>query len=130
MASGFRFEGIIYREKPQPSGAKAQPGQDRSTIWLATVQGPFFFYDSRLHPLLSPWAPGFVGGEPAWHAPVGKGRGALQAQHPPHSDYSLYYGSVQPSADCNAGMINGEEPKTVSQAELLNAACQVAFGST
>lgn len=67
----------------------------------------------------------------------------------PNSDYSLYYGSVQPSgqstinfvvqadgndyqlsADCNAGMINGEEPKTAAQAELLNAACQVAFGST
>ena len=67
----------------------------------------------------------------------------------PNSDYSLYYGSIQPSgqsgvsfvvqadgndyqlsADCNAGMINGEEPKTAAQAELLNAACQVAFGST
>ena len=67
----------------------------------------------------------------------------------PNSDYSLYYGSVQPSgqsvvnfvvqadgndyqlsADCNAGTINGEEPKTAAQAELLNAACQVAFGST
>ncbi|MCX5936690.1 MAG: hypothetical protein NTW02_00405, partial [Cyanobium sp. LacPavin_0920_WC12_MAG_62_9] len=67
----------------------------------------------------------------------------------PNSDYLLYYGSIQPSgqsavsfvvqadgndyqlsADCNAGMINGEEPKTAAQAELLNAACQVAFGST
>ena len=67
----------------------------------------------------------------------------------PNSDYSLYYGSVQPSgqsvvnfvvqadgndyqlsADCNAGTLNGEEPKTAAQAELLNAACQVAFGST
>ena len=67
----------------------------------------------------------------------------------PNSNYSLYYGSIQPSgqsavsfvvqadgndyqlsADCNAGTINGEEPKTVAQAELLNAACQVAFGST
>ena len=67
----------------------------------------------------------------------------------PNSNYSLYYGSVQPSgqsvvtfvvqadgsnyqlsADCNAGTINGEEPKTAAQAELLNAACQVAFGST
>ncbi len=67
----------------------------------------------------------------------------------PNSDYSLYYGSIQPSgqsavsfvvkadgndyqlsADCNAGTINGEEPKTAAQAELLNAACQVAFGST
>ena len=67
----------------------------------------------------------------------------------PNSDYSLYYGSVQPSgqstinfvvqadgndyqlsAECNTGMINGEEPKTAAQAELLNAACQVAFGST
>jgi len=67
----------------------------------------------------------------------------------PNSNYSLYYGSVQPSgqsvvtfvvqadgsnyqlsADCNAGTMNGEEPKTAAQAELLNAACQVAFGST
>jgi hypothetical protein len=67
----------------------------------------------------------------------------------PNSNYLLYYGSVQPSgqsavnfvvqadgndyqltADCNAGMINGEVPKTAAQAELLNAACQVAFGST
>ena len=39
------------------------------------------------------------------------------------NDYQL-------TADCNAGMINGEEPKTAAQAELLNAACQVAFGST
>jgi hypothetical protein len=36
----------------------------------------------------------------------------------------------QLSADCNAGTINGEEPKSAAQAELLNAACQVAFGST
>jgi len=67
----------------------------------------------------------------------------------PNSDYSLYYGSIQPSgqsavnfvvqadgndyqltADCNAGTIDGDEPKTAAQAELLNAACQVAFGST
>ena len=67
----------------------------------------------------------------------------------PNSDYLLYYGSIQPSgqstvnfvvqadgidyqlsADCNAGLINGKEPKTAAQAELLNAACQVAFGST
>ena len=67
----------------------------------------------------------------------------------PNSNYSLYYGSIQPigqssvsfvvqadgndyqlSADCNAGLINGKEPKTAAQAELLNAACQVAFGST
>jgi hypothetical protein len=67
----------------------------------------------------------------------------------PNSNYSLYYGSIQPSgqsavsfvvqadgndyqlsADCNAGTINGKEPKTAAQAELLNAACQVAFGAT
>ena len=66
----------------------------------------------------------------------------------PNSDYALYYGSVQPSgpssvtfvvqasgnnyqlsADCNAGTINGEDPKSAAQAELLNAACQIAFGS-
>jgi hypothetical protein len=67
----------------------------------------------------------------------------------PNSDCLLYYGSIQPSgqstvnfvvqadgidyqlsSDCNAGLINGKEPKTAAQAELLNAACQVAFGST
>ncbi|APD47259.1 hypothetical protein KQ302_11545 [Synechococcus sp. CS-602] len=66
----------------------------------------------------------------------------------PNSDYQLLYGSVQPSgtdvvsfavnengetyqlsADCNAGLIDGQEPQSADEAELLNAACQVAFGS-
>lgn len=66
----------------------------------------------------------------------------------PNSDYALYYGSIQPSgpssvnfvvqsggnnyqlsADCNAGTINGQDPQSAAQAQLLNAACQIAFGS-
>ena len=66
----------------------------------------------------------------------------------PDSNYALYYGSIQPSgpssvnfvvqdggsnyqlsADCNAGTINGQNPQSAAQAQLLNAACQVAFGS-
>jgi hypothetical protein len=38
--------------------------------------------------------------------------------------------TYQLSADCNAGTINGQQPSNASEAELLNAACQVAFGST
>lgn len=66
----------------------------------------------------------------------------------PNTDYQLLYGTVQPTsgssitfdvtangsiyrltADCNAGYLNGREPSSASQAELLNAACQVAYGS-
>ena len=66
----------------------------------------------------------------------------------PNSDYQLLYGTVQPtgtygvsfdvsadgsvyqlSADCQAGLLNGQEPQTAQEAELLNAACQVAFGT-
>lgn len=66
----------------------------------------------------------------------------------PQSDYTLYYNSVQPSndqqlsfvasdgqnrltmqADCRNGLLNGQTPSTASEAQLLNAACQVAFGS-
>jgi hypothetical protein len=66
----------------------------------------------------------------------------------PNSDYLLLYGSVQPSdgslitfivkangsdyqisADCQRGLLNGREPNSAAEAELLNAACQVAFGS-
>jgi hypothetical protein len=64
----------------------------------------------------------------------------------PDSNYSLYYSSVQPSgdvvsfqayngsstqtfsADCRAGLLNGQQPSSGSEAQLLNAACQVAFG--
>lgn len=66
----------------------------------------------------------------------------------PNTGYQLLYGTVQPSgsqgvtfvvevdgipynlsADCNLGTINGVNPGTAAQAELLNAACQVAYGS-
>jgi hypothetical protein len=66
----------------------------------------------------------------------------------PNTSYQLLYSTVQPvgtsgvsfvalvngseyqlNADCNQGLINGQQPQTASEAELLNAACQVAFGS-
>jgi len=66
----------------------------------------------------------------------------------PESGYLLYYGSIQPSgiqgvtfvvsaggvpyslsADCYLGTLNGAIPADAGQAQLLNAACQVAFGS-
>jgi len=67
----------------------------------------------------------------------------------PQSSYQLYYNSVEPSgdqtisfvavpsggealsftADCNSGSLNGYQPAGAAEAELLNAACQVAFGS-
>ena len=67
----------------------------------------------------------------------------------PNTDYQLLYGTVQPTssssvtfdvtangssyrltADCNSGYLNGREPSNANEAELLNAACQVAYGST
>ncbi len=69
----------------------------------------------------------------------------------PNSGYQLQFGTVEPypagtsgvrfiasldgtsyqlSADCQRGYLNGREPATAAQAELVNAACQVAFGST
>lgn len=67
----------------------------------------------------------------------------------PNTSYQLLYGSVAPSgssavsfavtadgstyqltADCQAGTINGQDPASAAEAELLNAACQVAYGST
>ena len=67
----------------------------------------------------------------------------------PNSDYQLLYGTVAPvggssvsfdvtangstyqlTADCNAGTLNGRDPGAPAEAELLNAACQVAYGST
>ncbi|MFO8238336.1 MAG: hypothetical protein R6U00_08845 [Prochlorococcaceae cyanobacterium] len=66
----------------------------------------------------------------------------------PNSTMQLYYGSVQPSdetdvtfvvnnngttyqmeADCADGLLDGEVPVTLAEAELINTACQVAFGS-
>ena len=64
----------------------------------------------------------------------------------PDSNYSLYYSSVQVTgdlvsfqaddgsntltfrADCRAGTLNGYPPQSAAEAQLLNAACQVAFG--
>jgi hypothetical protein len=37
--------------------------------------------------------------------------------------------SQQWSADCRNGSLNGNEPASAAEAQLLNAACQVAFGS-
>jgi hypothetical protein len=66
----------------------------------------------------------------------------------PNTNYELLYGSVQPSgssavtfavtadgatyeitADCNRGTLDGRVPSSAEEAELLNAACQVGFGS-
>ncbi len=76
---------------------------------------------------------------------------AIDASSPvivvPNTGYQLLYGTVQPvgantvsfvvqangneyqlTADCNQGLINGQQPQSADEAELLNAACQVAFG--
>jgi hypothetical protein len=34
------------------------------------------------------------------------------------------------NANCRQGTLNGRDPNTAAEAELLNAACQVAYGST
>ncbi|MFM7235546.1 MAG: hypothetical protein ACKOYK_02055 [Cyanobium sp.] len=66
----------------------------------------------------------------------------------PNTGYELQYGTIQPygnysvsfvvtangtsyqiTADCNAGAINGRQPSSAQEAELLNAACQVAYGN-
>jgi outer membrane biosynthesis protein TonB len=66
----------------------------------------------------------------------------------PNSSMQLYFGSVeardetdvtfmvtngnytyQMNADCEDGLLNGEVPTSLAEAELVNTACQVAFGS-
>ncbi len=66
----------------------------------------------------------------------------------PNTNYELLYGTVQPSssdsvtfviqadsneyqlnANCNSGTLNGQDPSNAEEAQLLNAACQVAYGS-
>jgi hypothetical protein len=66
----------------------------------------------------------------------------------PDTSYQLFYNSVQPSgdqvvyfvvsdgvesrqisADCSSGTLGGQEPSDASEAQLLNVACQVAFGA-
>jgi hypothetical protein len=65
----------------------------------------------------------------------------------PNTGYELQFGTVQPfgnamvsfvvtangtsyqlTADCNDGTINGRQPNSSQEAEVINAACQVAFG--
>ena len=61
----------------------------------------------------------------------------------PNSSYQLDYDSVRVdgsivtfrvdgapmSADCTSGFLNGHAPTSRGQAQLVNAACTVAFGS-
>ena len=68
----------------------------------------------------------------------------------PQTSYQLNYGSIQAvgtagvnfvyssnvngpyysgNADCNAGLLNGGTPLTLQDAQLLNTACQVAYGA-
>ena len=66
----------------------------------------------------------------------------------PKTNYKLLYGTELPSggesvsfvvqanstdyqlnANCKQGTLNGQEPINIEEAELLNAACQVAYGS-
>lgn len=67
----------------------------------------------------------------------------------PQSDYQLNYGSVeavgtqgasfsyavsgganlQGAVNCRQGLLNGQVPQTAANAQLVNAVCQVAFGS-
>ncbi|WP_254966532.1 hypothetical protein [Cyanobium sp. CH-040] len=66
----------------------------------------------------------------------------------PNSNWQLYYGTVQPvddtlvtfvvnngtnhfqmQADCDDGLLNGEVPTTYAEAELINTACQITYGS-
>jgi outer membrane biosynthesis protein TonB len=77
---------------------------------------------------------------------------AIRQQQPtvlvPNTTMQLYYGSVEPidetgvtfvvnnggqtyqmQADCADGLLNDEVPTTIAEAELVNAACQVTFGS-
>jgi hypothetical protein len=67
----------------------------------------------------------------------------------PNTNYQLLYGTIRPvgtqsttfsvianndeieiTADCDRGTLDGRNPRTRDEAELLNAACQVAFGTT
>jgi hypothetical protein len=66
----------------------------------------------------------------------------------PNTGYQLQFGTVQPygtsgvsfvmtannvsyqmTADCTNGTLNGVQPASAQEAELLNSACQVAFGN-
>ncbi|MEB3351154.1 MAG: hypothetical protein VKM01_02380 [Cyanobacteriota bacterium] len=77
---------------------------------------------------------------------------AVQQRQPsivmPNSNWRLVYGTVEPrdignvtfvasngsnsyqlTADCNEGLLDGRVPYQADQAQLLNAACQVAYGT-
>lgn len=77
---------------------------------------------------------------------------AIQRRQPtvivPDTNWQLYYGSVEPvedtgvtfavnngsgtyemEADCEEGLLNGDVPTTPAEAQLINAACQVTFGT-
>ncbi|MEB3166675.1 MAG: hypothetical protein VKO65_08395, partial [Cyanobacteriota bacterium] len=77
---------------------------------------------------------------------------AIAASHTtivvPDAGYSLVINSIEPSgeatvrfvalsgdapfeatADCRSGSLNRREPASAAQAQLINAACQVAYGS-
>ena len=77
---------------------------------------------------------------------------AIRQQQPtvvvPNSSMKLYYGSVEAlddsavtfvvandnytyemEADCQDGLLNGEVPTSLAEAELVNSVCQVAFGA-
>ena len=66
----------------------------------------------------------------------------------PDSNYQLNYGTVEAvgsagvsfnygvgntdlmgAANCQDGLLNGQVPSSADQAQLLNAVCQVAYGS-
>jgi hypothetical protein len=66
----------------------------------------------------------------------------------PKTNYKLLYGTELPSggesvsfvvqanstdyqlnANCKQGSLNGQVPSNIEEAELLNAVCQVAYGS-
>ena len=76
-------------------------------------------------------------------------RSQVQTIVVPDSSYQLYYRSVQAEtengirflvkrdgvtyqmdADCHDGEFNGYAPNNLAEAQLLNAACQVAYGSS
>ncbi|MCP9774298.1 hypothetical protein [Cyanobium sp. WAJ14-Wanaka] len=66
----------------------------------------------------------------------------------PNTNYQLLFGSVQATgtstitfvvnsdgnnyslnADCQSGLLNGQAPSSAQEAQVLNSACQVAFGN-
>jgi hypothetical protein len=58
--------------------------------------------------------------------------GSIQGQ-PPHGVTFAYSAAGMPyvsaRSDCKQGLLNGVPPTTADQAQLLNASCQIAYGS-